>query len=107
MRIGSRLIPESAIEDDTTAYYQLHKALGAHKDATRSINISKADYESTKYLLCLSTEKLEGEPWSGISLKNGDLTTLQVKNAGGVGYQFAVLEHELVLSLGEVNEIQA
>ena len=107
LRIGSRLIPETAIEDDATAYYQLHKALGGHKDAVRSINIDKAGYGSHKYLLCLSTEKLEGEPWSGISLKNGDLTTLQFRNAGGVGFSFAVLEHELVLSLGEVNEILA
>ena len=105
MRISSKMIPENAIEDDTTAFYQLHKALGSHKDATRSINIDKAGYSGTKYLLCLSTEKLEGEPWSGISLANGDLVNLQIKNAGGVNFQYAVLEHEIVLSLGEVNEI--
>ena len=94
-----------AIEDATTAFYQPHKALGSHKDATRSINIDKAGYSGTKYLLCLSTEKLEGEPWAGVSLANGDLVNLQIKNAGGVGFQYAVLEHEIVLCLGEVNEI--
>jgi len=105
MRISSKMVPENAIEDDTTAFYHLHKALGSHKDATRSINIDKAGYAGTKYLLCLSTEKLEGEPWSGTSLSSGDLVNLQIKNAGGVGLQYAVLEHELALSLGEVNEI--
>ena len=36
-----------------------------------------------------------------------DLTTLQIKNAGGVGYQWAVLEDEIVLSLGDANGILA
>ena len=62
MRISSKMIPENAIEDDTTAFYQLHKALGSHKDATRSINIDKAGYSGTKYLLCLSTEKAQTRP---------------------------------------------
>ena len=70
--------------------------------STRRIACSCA---ADRFSLDYPTEKLEGEPWSGISLANGDLVNLQIKNAGGANFQYAVLEHEIVLSLGEVNEI--
>ena len=54
----------------------------------------------------MSTERLEGNAWAGMSMKN-EMCSLTHKNAGGVGYQWAVLGHDIALSLGEVNEILA
>ena len=50
---------------------------------------------------------MEGENWSGLSLKNGDLVVLENKGAGGVNFQHTILEYELVLSIGEINEVLA
>ena len=105
MRVGSRMVPENAIKDDPTAWYQLTKALGLHADSARDVNITKAQFGGTRYVVCLSTEKLLGASWSGTSLKNGDIVNLQHKSAGGVGFQHALLEFQQVLSLGEVPEV--
>ena len=105
MRVGSRMVPENALKDDPQAWYQLTKGLGLHADSSRDINITKAQYAGTRYVICLSTEKLLGASWSGTSLKNGDIVNLQHKNAGGVGFQYALLEFQQVLSLGEVPEV--
>ena len=37
--------------------------------------------------------------------KNGDIVNLQHKNAGGVGFQYALMEFQQVLSLGEAPEV--
>ena len=50
---------------------------------------------------------MEGENWSGLSLKNGDLLELENKSAAGVNLQHTILEYELVLSIGEINEMLA
>ena len=100
------------MKDDTTAFYQLFKALGSLKDSAKHINITKTQFEGDdtaghRFLQCLSCERMEGENWSGLSLKNGDLTVIQNSGAAGVNFQHTVLEYELVLSIGEVNEILA
>ncbi len=99
------MVPENALKDDPTAWYQMSKALGIHADSSRDINITKAQYAGTRYVVCLSTEKLLGASWAGTSIKNGDIVNLQHKNAGGVGFQHALLECQQVLSLGEVPEV--
>ena len=104
-RIGSRMVPENALKDDPSFWYQLTKAMGLHADSSRDINITKAQYAGTRFVACLSTEKLLGASWSGASLKNGDIVNLQHKSAGGVGFQYALMEFQQVLSLGEVPEV--
>ena len=99
------MVPENALKDDPSAWYQLTKGLGLHADSARDINITKAEYAATRYVVCLSTEKLLGAPFGGTSLKSGDIVNLQHKNAGGVGFQYALLEFQQVLSLGEVPEV--
>ena len=79
--------------------------MGMHANSSRDINITKAQYAGTRFVACLSTEKLLGASWAGTSLKNGDIVNLQHKNAGGVGFQYALLEFQQVLFLGEVPEI--
>ena len=105
MRVGSRMVPENALKDDPSTWCQLTKALGLHADSARDINITKAQYAGTRYVVCLSTEKLLGAPFAGTSIKNGDIVNLQHKNAGGVGFQHALLELQQILSLGEVPEV--
>ena len=105
MRVGSRMVPENAIKDDPQAWYNLTKALGIHADSSRDINITKSQFAGTRYVVCLSTEKLLGAPFAGTSIKNGDIVNLQHKNAGGVGFQYALLEFQQILSLGEVPEV--
>ena len=56
MRVGSRMVPENAIKDDPTAWYQLTKALGLHADSSRDVNITKSQFAGTRYVVCLSTE---------------------------------------------------
>ena len=101
-RLGSRVVPDTALKDDPSFWYQLTEAMGMHADSSRDINITKAQYAGTRFVACLSTEKLLGASWSGTSLKNGDIVNLQHKNAGGVGFQYALMEFQQVLSLGEV-----
>ena len=50
---------------------------------------------------------MEGENWSGLSLKNGDLTVLTNSGAAGVNFQHTVMEYEAIASIGEVNEVLA
>ena len=50
---------------------------------------------------------MEGENWSGLSLKSGDLLVLTNGGAAGVNFMHTVLEYEMVLSIGEVNEVLA
>ena len=104
MRIGSKLIPEERIRDSATFWYQLQKSLGANRDAARNINILKSGYEGTTFLIGLSTEKLEGTSWAGLSMKN-EMCSLTHKNAGEVGTEFVCLEFEQALVLGEVTEV--
>jgi hypothetical protein len=104
-RIGSRMIPENPISDDGTAFYQLSKALGAYGDSNRSVNITKANYASHEYVVCLSTEKLLGEDWAGLSIKGGDVINIQHRGAAGVNFQHVMLEYQQVLSLGEIPEV--
>ena len=106
------MVPEVPMKDDTTRFYQLFKSLGSFKDSAKSINITKAQYAGNdtlghRFLQCLSTEKMEGENWSGLSLKNGDLVVLENKSAAGVNFQHTILEYELVLSIGEISEVLA
>ena len=77
---------------------------GAHKDAVRSINIVKSGYAGTTFLIGRSTEKLEGDNWAGLSMKN-EMCALTHKNAGGVGFEYVVLEYGQALVLGEVTEV--
>ncbi len=84
-------------------WYQLTKAMGVHMSPNTTLNITKAGYESTESAICLSTEKMEGLPWSGLTLKN-EAVTLTHKHAGGCNFAHIVLEYEQILSLGEVNE---
>ena len=112
LRIGSRLVPEVPMKDDTTRFYQLFKSIGSFKGSAKHVNIAKAQYEGDdtlghRFPPCLSTEKMEGENWSGLSLKNGDLVVLEKKGAAGVNFQHTILEYELLLSIGEINEVLA
>ena len=112
LRIGSRMVPEVPMKDDTTRFYQLFKSIGSFKDSAKHVNITKAQYAEDdtlghRFLQCLSTEKMEGENWSGLNLKNGDLVVLENKGAAGVNFQHTILEYELVLSIGEINEVLA
>ena len=104
LRIGSKLIPETRLADNASFWYQLQKSLGAHRDAARSINITKAGYQGTTFLIGLSTEKLEGNSWAGLSMKN-EMCSLTHKNAGGVAFEYVILEYEQALVLGTVTEV--
>ncbi len=64
----------------------------------------KSGYEGATFLIGLSTEKLEGNSWAGLSMKN-EMCTLTHKNAGGVGFEFVCLEYEQALVLGDVTEV--
>ena len=79
--------------------------MGFTPTALGILTITKSEYVGTRYVVCLSTEKLLGASWAGTSLKNGDIVNVQHKNAGGVGFQHALLESQQVLSLGEVPEV--
>lgn len=103
VRIGGLLVPQEKLKDTSMFWYQLTKSMGAHMSPNTTLNITKSGYESNTFVICLSTEKMEGLPWAGLSLKN-EAVTLTHKNAGGCNFEHVVLEYEQVLSLGEVNE---
>ena len=44
LRIGSRLVPEVPMKDDTTRFNQLFKSIGSFKDSAKHVNITKAQY---------------------------------------------------------------
>ena len=73
IQVGSKLIPEYPIRDDTEAYYQLQKTVG------HPINICSRWYHSTKYIHGLDMEKISGAGFTGMNTKNGDLLIMTMK----------------------------
>ena len=101
------MVPENALKDGPTMFYQLMKALNLHADSSRDIHISKAQYAGTRHVVCLS---VYGEAARSLlernEHQNKDIVNIQHKNAGsGVGFQYALLEFQQVLVLGEVPEV--
>ena len=77
MQIGSKQFPEMPITSNQEAFYQLRQCLGVQATTFHSIYVKPYEYQSTKYVIGIDTEKCLGSGFTGLNTKAGDLMTLK------------------------------
>ena len=77
LQIGSKLYPEYPIWSTQEAFYQLRKTLGVHATSFHHIDISAQEYNTTKYIVGIDTEKVLAAGFTGLNTKAGDLMTVK------------------------------
>ena len=77
LQIGSKLYPEYPMWSTQEAFYQLRKTLGVHATSFHSIDISSQEYNTTKYIVGIDTEKVLAAGFTGLNTKAGDLMTVK------------------------------
>ena len=93
LTIGSRRFPERAIDSTGELYYRLREASGVLYGESE-ISITPTDFVNRKSVVAWDLEKVghQGASHSGLSTKNGDLLTIDVKNCGlGASGDFALV----------------
>jgi len=100
--VGAKRIPESDISSSAEAWYRLRMALGTHASAAHSTGISRTEWESTKFVIGLDTEKSLQASSTGLNTKSGDLLTVKYANwAVAPESLYVVMCHEMLLSLSD------
>ena len=81
LQIGSKLYPEYPISGLCEAFYQLRKTLGFN----HKMNMIGRWYRTSKYVIGIELEKVNGAGFTGVSTKAGDLITLNFKDCEFTG----------------------
>ena len=83
LTIGSRRFPERPIDSTGELYLRLREASGVLYGESE-ISITPTDFVNRKSIVAWDLEKVghQGASHSGLSTKNGDLLTIDVKNCG-------------------------
>ena len=102
IRIDGERIPVNDVKNKVDAHYHLKNCLGHDRDGRMSLNITPDQWKSTKYVLGFGFEKDENFG-SGKSLKMGGLMTTMLTgvDTGAVNELFTIMEHDLVISIGD------
>ena len=100
VQIGSKLIPEYPVNSLSESLSQLHKTVG------HPFQMFGRWYRTTKYIIGLVLEKISGAGFTGMSTKNDDLMTLNVRDCELVGVPgsipsrvFCALHYDAVLNI--------
>ena len=100
IQIGSMLIPEYPVNGVSEAYYHLKKAVG------HPFHIIGRWFRTRKYIIGFDCEKIAGAGFTGISTKNGDLLTVNFRNAKQNGYDntepqrmYCALNYDAILNI--------
>ena len=83
LTIGSRRFPERPIDSTGELYMRLREAAGVLYGESE-ISLTPTDFVNRKSIVAWDLEKVghQGASHSGLSTKNGDLLTIDVKNCG-------------------------
>lgn len=81
MQIGAKKYPEYPLQSLAEQFYSLRKSLSIH-DINASMNISASEYRTSKFVIGIDTQKVNGASFSGYNSKSGDLTVLRMKPLG-------------------------
>ena len=79
VQIGSKPIPEYPVNSLSESYSQLKKTVG------RAFKMHSSWYRSRKCIIGLDLEKVSGAGFTGLSIKAGDLLTLNFKDCDADG----------------------
>ena len=82
MQIGSKLFSEYPIRSLAESFYQLRKALGIHV-SNAQMHMVQQSYRDNKFVIGISTEKMNGASFTRMNTRAGDLLTLKMKGANG------------------------
>ena len=100
IRVGGTRYPQHDIDNNVDAHYHLKKCLGHDLDGRMALNITPAEWKSTKYTLGMRFEKDESFG-SGLSLKQGELFTTMMTgiDTSTVSECFVIMEHDVIISI--------
>ena len=100
VQIGSKLIPEYPVNSLSERYSQLKKTVG------RAFKMHSSWHRSRKYIIGLGLGKISGAGFTGTSMRNGDLLTLNFKDCDADGAAdsvptrvFCALNYDCVLNI--------
>ncbi len=79
VQIGNKLFPEYPIRSVSEAFSQLRKTMGIHQSPFHSLDITGAQYRSSKHIIAIDTEKVLEAGFTGLNTRAGDLMTIKVK----------------------------
>ena len=103
MQIGSKQFPEMPITSNQEAFYQLRKCLGVQASTFHSIDVKPFDYQSTKYVIGIDTEKCLGSGFTGLNTKAGDLMTLKFNKMRTDGYaadkMYVIMHADIIMNI--------
>ena len=103
MQIGSKQYPEMPITSNQEAFYQLRKCLGVQATTFHSIDVKPFDYQSTKYVIGIDTEKCLGSGFTGLNTKAGDLMTLKFNKMRTDGYaadkMYVIMHADIIMNI--------
>ena len=103
MQIGSKQFPEMPITSNQEAFYQLRKCLGVQATTFHSIDVKPFDYQSTKYVIGIDTEKCLGSGFTGLNTKAGDLMTLKFNKMRTDGYaadkMYVIMHADIIMNI--------
>ena len=100
VRVGGTRYPQHDIENNVDAHLHLKNCLGHNLDGRMALNITPAEWKSTKYTLGLRFEKDESFG-SGLSLKQGELYTTMMTgiDTSAVNECFVIMKHDVIISI--------
>jgi hypothetical protein len=80
LSLGSKRFPDAPVTSLSETFEQLRTALAIHGNDILTTDMTALTYALDKYIIGVCTERIPGAPWSGISMKQGELIRFDFKN---------------------------
>jgi len=106
LQLGSKLYPEYPIKSHAEGFYQLRKTLGAQDNKYRSVNITSAEYQDSKFVLAIDTEKVLEAGFTGQNTRAGDILNVRFDHGGDISSDYFAHEMHVILHSDNIMEIR-
>jgi hypothetical protein len=106
LQLGSKLYPEYPIKSHAEGFYQLRKTLGAQDNKYRSVNITAAEYQDSKFVLAIDTEKVLEAGFTGQNTRAGDILNVRFDHGGDISSDYFAHEMHVILHSDNIMEIR-
>ena len=108
VQIGSKLTPEAPATSTAETFSILRSATGVIDESVRTLNLTAQSYKSSRFVIGVPLQTVQGMPFSGLNTRSGDLLTFRASNidpgANGTGDVSKVVLTFVNSSIVEIRE---
>ena len=80
VQLGSKLYPEAPSTSIAESFSLLRQAAGVYDESVRTLNLTSQSYKSSRFIIGVPLQTVQGMPFSGLNTRSGDLLSFRASN---------------------------